>query len=687
MLLTVMLFTSCIHYPQYVSVQVNTEGNGTVEKDPSGDSVREKSELTLTATPDELWQFDGWYEGEALLADEAVYRFTVLEDTEITARFIQVPLYSLSLSVSGEGSVEKSPDQVTFQEGTEVTLTALPETGHDFTGWFTGEVLLASANPYTFTITQDAVLEAEFSPFPIDYTLDASWMSITEEASLTAVSESTTTSLTTRSSPQVGFAAYDRNLPDTLIDTSRIIVSYEAQEADVRAQHSPFASFGTVSSLNLPGDGSKQTALVHLDTASVRSLSSPAILEDVRKMEGVLWAEYDRVYTIHAAVNDPLYGFQWNFEALDMPLVWDAQEGGSPVTVAVIDTGIQRSLRDLETTEILTGYNTISDSTEVEDGNGHGTHVAGTVAQSTNNDYGVAGMAYGVTLLPIKALGDDGAGYSSDVAEAIGYAVEEGAQVINMSLGGVYSQAIAEAVANAAAQGIIMVASTGNENAEGILYPAAYENVIAVGATGYTDERAPYSNYGEGIDVVAPGGDLATTFQIEGYGAYPAGIYQEVDIPDDANPAAFYGYEGTSMAAPHVSALAALLLSRNPMLTRDQVYDRITSQAQDLGEPGYDTQYGYGLINPLASLLLTYYPLSDTVSSSLGDSHSWEFTASAGAVSAALTSDLISALSLSLKDHMGTLVAEGTAREDTLSLSHIITDGKEGTYRLTVSRD
>ncbi|MBN2860903.1 MAG: S8 family serine peptidase, partial [Sphaerochaetaceae bacterium] len=593
------------------------------------------------------------------------------------------------LSVSGEGSVIKRPDQVTYREGTQVTLTAEPATGHDFTGWYTGSVLVTSDNPYTFTIAQDVSLKAGFSPFLIDYSLTASWMSASADASLTltSVPEPSVTDVTTRSLPRVKIASYDKDLPDTQTDRSRIIVRYEVQDSDVRTQHSPFASFGTVSQLNLSGESTQQAALIHLDTASVRSLSSSDTLEQVRKIEGVLWAEYDRIYTIHAGVNDPLYGFQWNFEALDMPLVWESQGGDPSVTVAVIDTGIQRSLTDFETTEILSGYNTIDNSNDVYDGNGHGTHVAGTVAQSTNNKYGVAGMAYGVTLLPIKALGDDGSGYSSDVAEAIEYAVEAGAQVINMSLGGDFSQAIADAAAYAVDQGSIIVASTGNENEGTILYPAAYEGVIAVGATGYSDERAPYSNYGEGIDVVAPGGDLLTTFLVDGYGEYPAGIYQEVDTPDDEDSAAFYGYQGTSMAAPHVSALAALLLSRNPNLTGAQVYDRITSQAEDLGEPGYDTLYGYGLIDPLASLQLTWYPLSDTVSSSISDSHSWAFTASTGTVSAALTSVEVSLLSLTLKNEAGTVLAEGTAGESGITLSYDVPESTQGTYQLTVSRD
>ncbi len=688
MLLTAVLITSCIPHPQYFSVQVNTEGSGTVERDPDDEGLKEGSVLTLRAIPEEFWSFDGWYDTEGLIDDDALYRFTIREDREITARFTEVSSYSLTVSVSGEGSVTKSPDQVTYREGTQVTLTAEPDTGHDFTGWYIGSVLVTSDNPYTITIAQDVSLEADFTPFPIVYSLTAHWMSTSEEASLTRVSESEATSVTTRGDIQVLTALYDRDLPDDRIDLSRIIVSYETQESDVRAQYSPFASFGRVSPLNLPGEGSKQTALIQVDTASERSLSSPDILEEIRGTEGVLWAEYDRIYTIHAAVNDPMYGLQWNFEALDMPLVWDQQEGSPSVTVAVIDTGIQRNLRDFTATEILSGYNTIEENTDVYDGNGHGTHVSGTVAQSTDNGFGVAGMAYGVTLLPIKALGDDGSGYSSDVAEAIGYAVQAGAQVINMSLGGDdFSQAIADAVANAVDQGSIIVASTGNDNEGTILYPAAYDGVIAVGATGYTNERAPYSNHGEGIDVVAPGGDQLTTFLVDGYGEVPARIYQQVGTPGDEDSADFYGYQGTSMAAPHVSALAALLLSRNPNLTGAQVYDRITSQAEDLGVPGYDTLYGYGLIDPLASLQLTYYPVSDTVSSQISDSHSWAFTAYAGTVSVALTSEEVSLLSLTLKNEAGTLLAEGTTGESGITLSYDVSESTQGTYQLTVSRD
>ena len=166
MLLTAVLITSCIPHPQYFSVQVNTEGSGTVERDPDDEGLKEGSVLTLRAIPEEFWFFDGWYDTEGLIDDDALYRFTIREDREITARFTQVPSYSLTVSVSGEGSVTKSPDLVTYREGTQVALTAEPDTGHDFTGWYIGSVLVTSDNPYTITIAQDVQSGSRFQPLP-----------------------------------------------------------------------------------------------------------------------------------------------------------------------------------------------------------------------------------------------------------------------------------------------------------------------------------------------------------------------------------------------------------------------------------------------------------------------------------------------------------------------------------------
>lgn len=251
--------------------------------------------------------------------------------------------------------------------------------------------------------------------------------------------------------------------------------------------------------------------------------------------------------------NDPLYGQQWNLRSINAEKAW-ADTKGSGVTVAVIDTGVSR-VPDLKDTKFVKGYDFVNDRELADDDNGHGTHVAGTIAQTTNNGYGVAGIAYEASIMPLKVLSAGGGGNIADIAEAIKFAADNGADVINMSLGGAgESNAMKEAIAYAHSKGVVIVAAAGNENRNSASYPARYANVIGVAAIDSTGEKAPYSNFGAGVDIAAPGGD--TTKGDAG------GILQEtISIdPDTRRPGfAFKAYQGTSMASPHVAGVAALI--------------------------------------------------------------------------------------------------------------------------------
>ncbi|NEP44127.1 MAG: peptidase S8, partial [Okeania sp. SIO2H7] len=206
--------------------------------------------------------------------------------------------------------------------------------------------------------------------------------------------------------------------------------------------------------------------------------------------------------------NDPLYGKQWNLRSINVEAAWQETKG-SGVTVAVIDTGITR-VPDLEKTEFVPGYDFVNDRTLATDDNGHGTHVAGTVAQSTNNDYGVAGIAYEAKLMPLKVLDSYGSGTISDIAEAIKFAADNDADVINMSLGGGgESQLMKEAIEYAHNKGVVIIAAAGNSNQNAAGYPARYPKVIGVSALDPSGEKAPYSNFGAGVDISAPGGSTA----------------------------------------------------------------------------------------------------------------------------------------------------------------------------------
>lgn len=233
--------------------------------------------------------------------------------------------------------------------------------------------------------------------------------------------------------------------------------------------------------------------------------------------------------------NDEYYSKQWNLHKIGVEGAW-TQTKGSGVTVAVIDTGIA-PVRDLYETKFVKGYDFVNDREDAKDDNGHGTHVAGTIAQATNNKYGVAGIAYEASLMPLKVLNEYGGGTVADIAEAIKFAADKGADVINMSLGGGgESQLMKQAIDYAHKKGVVIVAAAGNENDNGSSYPARYPHVIGVSAFGPNGEKAPYSNFGAGVDISAPGGSDAGTILQETINEQGEGV--------------FLGFQGTSMASP-----------------------------------------------------------------------------------------------------------------------------------------
>lgn len=285
-----------------------------------------------------------------------------------------------------------------------------------------------------------------------------------------------------------------------------------------------------------------------------------------------------------SAPDDPLWEHQWNLRTIDAPAGW-AAGGGKGIVVAVIDTGVT-VVPDLEGTAVLEGASFVPREPTAADGNGHGTHVAGTIAQTTNNGFGVAGVAPGATILPLKALSASGFGDSAWIASAIDEAADQGAHIINMSLGGRHSAVIATAVKKAQDRGVLVIAAAGNSGREGVGYPAALPGVIGVSATGPHDELAPYSTWGEGVDISAPGGNKLK----EG-----GGILQDtVDSGSDGH--AFKEFQGTSMATPHVAGAAAVLWSATGG-DAALVEEKLLAGAKDLGAPGYDTRFGHGRLD------------------------------------------------------------------------------------------
>ncbi len=261
----------------------------------------------------------------------------------------------------------------------------------------------------------------------------------------------------------------------------------------------------------------------------------------------------------------------WGITRVGASEVWDYASGDG-ISVAIIDTGIQLNHPDLNV-NILSGYDFVNNDTSANDDNGHGTHVAGIVA-STLNESGNVGSSYSANLLPVKALNESGYGYLSDVAKAIYYATDNGARVINMSLGTTYdSDTLKQAVQYAAAKGVLLVAAAGNDSGSPCSYPAAYSSVICVVATDQENKLASFSNIGG--ELAAPG--------VSNYSTYINSSYTKLS--------------GTSMASPHVAGSAALLMSLCTDCSISEIRDVLRNTAVDLGTEDYDIIFGYGLVN------------------------------------------------------------------------------------------
>jgi serine protease len=316
--------------------------------------------------------------------------------------------------------------------------------------------------------------------------------------------------------------------------------------------------------------------------------------------------------------NDRLFPLQWHMKMVDAERTWAIQKGDPSVVVAVLDTGVAyedfgpfRKAPDFGTTVFVTGFNVLTGTSHANDDNFHGTHVASTIAEATNNGEGVAGLAFGCALMPVKVLDNEGNGSFFDVAEGVDFAANftqggnHPVKVINLSLGGdSTSQAVKLAIDRAVSQGIVVVAAAGNDNVGQVGFPASLPNVISVGAVDARKHKAPYSNFGPELDVVAPGGDI---FRDDDGDGRPDGVLQQTFDPDTAEQLGRYddfGYffvVGTSQATPHVSAVAALLV-RQGITSPSAVQAAIEQTAEDLGAPGRDDIFGHGLIRPALAL-------------------------------------------------------------------------------------
>lgn len=330
---------------------------------------------------------------------------------------------------------------------------------------------------------------------------------------------------------------------------------------------------------------------INVDVVTVPAKNVPSFLTQYSTNPRVRYIEIDQVAHTTGCIridpNDPNFDLQWGLEKIEAPEAWCKSElSFANIAIAILDTGIDQDQPDLAA-KITRNVN-FTTSPTVDDLFGHGTHVAGIAAAITNNQLFGSGISFNCSnLWNLKVLGDDGFGLFSWIAAGIVDAANAGAAVINMSLAGPGgSQALEDAVNFAWNKGVVLIASAGNENTDAPSFPAAYANVISVAATDQNDQKASFSNFGDGVDVAAPGVEIFSTCPNQ---------------PNVIGCINFGPLNGTSQAAPFVAGLACLIKATFPLLTNQSIRQAIELSTDTV--PGTGTLYQFGRINALSAII------------------------------------------------------------------------------------
>jgi serine protease len=455
--------------------------------------------------------------------------------------------------------------------------------------------------------------------------------------------------------------------------------------------------------LHLPDDGRVHPSLA----ARYQTL---LVIKALCARDDVQYAEPNVIVHAHAAPNDTFYGSQWHYPAINLPVAWDVTTGDETVVVAVVDTGVLLAHPDLDE-RLVPGYDFVRNAERARDGDGidsnpddpgdlefggsssfHGTHVAGTIGAETDNRAGAAGVTWATRIMPIRALGRDG-GTTFDVIQGVRWAAglsndsgtlpAEPADIINLSLGSTFSSQGEQDTYNAVRQaGILLIASAGNESSSLPTYPAAYDGVIGVSATTITNAIASYSNFGSYVDVAAPGGSGITDLNGDGIGD---GVISTIG-DDGGETGVQFGYaqlSGTSMAAPHVAGVAALMRAVHPSLTPAEFEAALVAGdlTDDLGAAGRDDRYGYGLINAQKAVFA-----AEQLASGQGTDPGPVLTASSSTLNfGAFTTSIDTTL-----QNVGTgsvNITSATSSESWLTVNDPGTPDGLGGYRLIVDRN
>ncbi|RYX99656.1 peptidase S8, partial [bacterium] len=312
--------------------------------------------------------------------------------------------------------------------------------------------------------------------------------------------------------------------------------------------------------------------------------SNQDFIETLSDDKDVVFAEPDaKVELDETNYNDAMLNDQYALKKVEASKAWDINQGTQDVIVAIVDTGVDLDHPDLKA-KLLDGYNAIAPGTPPKDDAKHGTHVAGIAAGIGNNGIGISGMAPKCKILPVKVLGN-GTGSIATIADGLIWAADHGADVVNMSLGSYTAeQTLGEAVKYALSKNVVCIATMGNDNVNRKRYPAAFPGMIAVGSTDENDKKSTFSNFGDWITVSAPGTGILST------------------LPTYMSPNGYGKLSGTSMAAPLVTGLAALIRSQSKNLSPANTAKLLKSSADDLGDAGFDNNFGAGRVNAYKAL-------------------------------------------------------------------------------------
>ena len=399
----------------------------------------------------------------------------------------------------------------------------------------------------------------------------------------------------------------------------------------------------SIKALDMPGQArasaQKNPGLEKLNASIVHvpAGQESAYIAKLEQQEGVLVVEPNYIVTADLYPNDPAYpSNQYGPALIQAESAWDTTSGSSSVVIAIIDSGLDATHPEFAG-RITAGYDFVENDTIPQDEFGHGTHVAGIAAATGNNGQGIAGIAWGVKIMPLRVLGATGSGTISNVANALVWAADHGAKIINLSLGIASSSVTMEnAVYYAYSHGSAIFAAAGNNGASAdpsVLYPAAYPQVMAVGSVDSSMNRAASSAYGAPLDLMAPGVTIYSTLPMNS-GFYYNSVFGKSTQYDTLS--------GTSMASPHAAGAAALLASLSCFDTPDKIYQALTDSARDLGTSGWDQFNGYGLIQiadamalcpttPPATTFTTEYDVVSSLNCDPLVQYNWQYAGGSGA--------------------------------------------------------